>query len=112
MASCDEREVWCLGQLSALCGVHELTLSWWPVSRVIDPIGAGDAFDAGFLSAFLEEPSVNGIPENCLPDVLKEALERANWMGALATQFKGDWEGLPTLAELERIRAGMAEITR
>lgn len=33
-------------------------------------------------------------------------------MGSIAVQFRGDWEGLPTEAELERLRHGAAELTR
>jgi 2-dehydro-3-deoxygluconokinase len=72
----------------------------FPVKQVIDPIGAGDAFAAGFLAAWLEE----------LP--LEKGLRRANLLGALATQFHGDWEGLPTLAEVEQIEAGESGVSR
>lgn len=82
------------------------------VERVADPIGAGDAFDAGFLSSLLDEPHPLEIGPDRLPAALKAALDRANRMGALATQFKGDWEGLPTLAELERMEAGQIEVSR
>ncbi len=70
------------------------------IARVVDPIGAGDAFAAGFLSAWLDE----------FP--LHKCLSRANLTGALATQFHGDWEGLPTLAEVEQIEAGQSSIAR
>ncbi len=58
----------------------------------IDPIGAGDAFDAGFLSARLD-----GLP-------LADQLDRACALGALACLNLGDWEGVPTRAELARFR--------
>jgi 2-dehydro-3-deoxygluconokinase len=61
----------------------------YSVSRIVDTVGAGDAFAAGFLSGYLEGGRVLS------GDVLKAALSRANFMGALATQYKGDWEGLP-----------------
>lgn len=64
------------------------------VERVIDPIGAGDAFAAGFLSVFVEQ----GI--GMTPGGWKSALDRANQMGSAATQFQGDWEGLPRLDDL------------
>jgi 2-dehydro-3-deoxygluconokinase len=82
------------------------------VSRVIDPIGAGDAFDAGFLSVLLDEPSPVILAPDRAESVLKAALDRANLMGALATQFKGDWEGLPTLEELRRIESSAETVTR
>jgi 2-dehydro-3-deoxygluconokinase len=77
-----------------------------PVTKIVDTVGAGDAFAAGFLSAFLE----NGDLEQ--EDNLLRALKRANFMGALATQFKGDWEGLPKKEELIRLLEGGKEITR
>ncbi|RED61749.1 sugar kinase [Cohnella lupini] len=78
----------------------------FPVSRIVDTVGAGDAFAAGFLSGFLE----NG--DLAQGDHLLKALERANFMGSLATQYKGDWEGLPKRAELNRLLSGGREVTR
>lgn len=86
-------------------GVHAPAL---PVTRIVDPIGAGDAFAAGLVSRLLDEEAPFPISE----EVLTAALSRANAMGALATQFRGDWEGLPTRAELERVLAGQREIRR
>ncbi len=59
-----------------------------PVVRVVDTVGAGDAFAAGFISAMLA-----GRP-------VPEAVQRAAWMGARAVQVRGDTEGLPTAVEL------------
>jgi 2-dehydro-3-deoxygluconokinase len=71
-------------------------------------VGAGDAFAAGVLSVLLDEERASDIT---LP-ALQRALQRGNIMGALATQFRGDWEALPKLAELERIEAGHKQIAR
>lgn len=57
----------------------------------IDPIGAGDAFNSGFLCGLLEEKSV------------KEAGEIAGIAGALATESYGDVEGYPTRDIIQRI---------
>jgi 2-dehydro-3-deoxygluconokinase len=81
----------------------------YPIERIVDPIGAGDAFAAGILSILLDEPDWT---ERLSLEQLQAALRRGNLLGALATQFAGDWEGLPTLAEVERIEAGQAKITR
>ncbi|WP_096189911.1 sugar kinase [Evansella halocellulosilytica] len=80
------------------------------VETTIDTVGAGDAFAAGFLSVFLDDEQP--LKSNRLIERLPDALKRANIMGALATQFKGDWEGNPTLSELERIEAGKQHVTR
>lgn len=55
---------------------------------VVDVVGAGDAFVAGYLSAQLD-----GLP-------LAERLHRAVQLGAFCVSTNGDWEGLPTRAEL------------
>lgn len=71
---------------------RERTLKHGPfhISAEIDPIGAGDAFNAGFLSARFD-----GLP-------IKDQLERGCALGALACLTRGDWEGAPTRPELER----------
>lgn len=71
------------------------------VERVIDPIGAGDAFAAGVLSGLLEE----------LP--LEEAVLRGNAMGAMVTMINGDAEGLPSRADLVSFMNGSEDdVTR
>jgi len=57
--------------------------------RVVDSVGAGDAFTAGYLSALLDGLDVPG------------RLARGNAAGAFAVATRGDWEGLPTRAELD-----------
>lgn len=61
--------------------------------RVVDSVGAGDAFTSGYLSAMLDGL---GIPER---------LARGNACGAFAVATSGDWEGLPTRAELDLLAA-------
>jgi len=60
----------------------------FPVSRVVDTVGAGDGFAVGVISALLE-----GLP-------VPAAVQRGAWIGARAVQVRGDTEGLPTRAEL------------
>lgn len=64
------------------------TVSAYPVPKIVDTVGAGDAFAAGLVSGLLES----------LP--LLEAVRRAAWMGARAVQVRGDTDGLPSRAEL------------
>lgn len=69
-----------------------------PVTAV-DTLGAGDAFTAGLLSGLLDDVGPG------------EALRRAVTMGAFAVSTAGDWEGLPTRAELallDRLQPGSA----
>ena len=57
-----------------------------PLPVVIDPVGAGDAFCAGFIAARLEGVDLAG------------ALETANACGAAAAAALGDQTGLPDRA--------------
>ena len=54
----------------------------------VDPVGAGDAFVAGFLSGLLDGVD----PGACL--------DRAVECGAFAVSVHGDWEGSPRRSEL------------
>ncbi|WP_088105780.1 sugar kinase [Halalkalibacter urbisdiaboli] len=60
------------------------------VEKVVDPVGAGDGFAAGFMSGVLD-----GLP-------LAEAVRRGNAVGAIVTTVNGDVEGLPERNEIER----------
>jgi 2-dehydro-3-deoxygluconokinase len=68
--------------------------------QVADPVGAGDAFVAGYLASWLDgaDPAA--------------ALRTANRAGAFAVAVSGDWEGLPTRAELDAFGAGGDPVTR
>jgi 2-dehydro-3-deoxygluconokinase len=70
-----------------------------PIERVVDTVGAGDGFVAGYLSGRLDG----------LDPVA--ATERAANCGALATTVAGDIEGLPTRDDLRRLE-GEGEHTR
>lgn len=65
-----------------------------PVTMVVDPVGAGDAFTAGWIAAQLEGAEID------------EALEVAVACGAAAVAAEGDMSGLPTRAELAHLRSG------
>lgn len=54
----------------------------------VDPVGAGDAFAAGYLSGLLD-----GLP-------VPERLHRGTLCGAACVSTLGDWEGLPHRDEL------------
>lgn len=72
----------------------------FPVSRVVDPIGAGDAFAAGFLAGVLEGGT------------LLECGRLANAMGAFAVTAAGDFEGLPDRRGMDAFLRGQAGISR
>ncbi|WP_346234409.1 sugar kinase [Lysinibacillus telephonicus] len=62
----------------------------FPVKTIVDPVGAGDAFDAGFTHGLLQGKE------------LIECARIGNAMGALVIQQYGDIEGLPTSDVLYR----------
>jgi len=67
---------------------------------VVDPIGAGDAFVAGYLSGILD-----GLAED-------DRLARANTLGAFAVASHGDWEGLPARNELALLALPAGDVVR
>ena len=67
---------------------------------VVDTIGAGDAFVAGYLSGWLEGLS------------FAERLDRGHLLGAFAVGTIGDWEGGPTREELTIAEISGGEVAR
>ncbi|PID24685.1 sugar kinase [Sporosarcina sp. P7] len=67
---------------------------------VIDTVGAGDGFDAGYVYSYLNDLEP------------KEALRFANGVGALVVSVLGDNEGLPYLSEVQSFTSGTKEIER
>lgn len=90
-------------------GGRKVAAEGYRVQQVVDTVGAGDAYASGLLSVFLEDSQAMLDGDEA---ALKKALQRANTLGALATQYRGDWEGFPTLDELNRIIQGGPIVTR
>lgn len=61
----------------------------FPVQKVVDTVGAGDGFDAGFIYGTIRQWPI------------EKTLEFANAIGAMVVQVNGDNEGLPYLEEVE-----------
>lgn len=59
-----------------------------PAERVVDTVGAGDGFCAGFIVGLLKRLGH------------AEAIRLAAAVGSLVVQTEGDWEALPTWAQL------------
>jgi 2-dehydro-3-deoxygluconokinase len=80
-----------LGPEGAYCASRQghATVPGVAVRRVVDTVGAGDAFAVGVISGLLE-----GL---ALPD----AVRRGNLIGARVVQFPGDSDGLPLRRELD-----------
>ncbi|MFV9424163.1 sugar kinase [Microbacterium sp. S1037] len=70
------------------------------VIEPLDTVGAGDAFVAGYLSAWLEDSPT------------EDALVRGNACGAMACLVPGDWEAAATRRDLERFLAGGGDPVR
>ncbi|OFE16024.1 hypothetical protein BA895_21070 [Humibacillus sp. DSM 29435] len=71
----------------------------FPVTAT-DPVGAGDAFAAGFLHAWLDSPSVPG------------ALTTAAITSALCVATRGDSAGLPFADDVTALEAGETDVRR
>ena len=72
----------------------------FPVKKVVDAFGAGDAFCAGVLSGYLDGLS------------LGQTLQRANAIGALVVSAPGNIEAIPDARQVEAFLRGHAEIGR
>jgi 2-dehydro-3-deoxygluconokinase len=66
----------------------------WPLRKVVEPTGAGDAFAAGLIAGLLEGRAP------------AEAGRMAAACGALACTVSGDWEGAPERPALEAMLRG------
>jgi 2-dehydro-3-deoxygluconokinase len=84
---------------AAVINGEQLTSPGFP-ARQLDPIGAGDAFDAGYLAATLW----GSAPE--------KRLRAANAMGAFCVQNLGDYEGLPSRRELDAFLEQIPDLGR
>jgi 2-dehydro-3-deoxygluconokinase len=76
------------------------TVPPFTIPRVVDTVGAGDGFDAGFVAGRLlgRDPW--------------QAAELGNVIGAHALMVEGDYEGYPTMHEAEAFLAGRAKVAR
>lgn len=64
------------------------TVAGFPVTKVVDTVGAGDSFAVGVISALLDGKT------------MKQAARRGNLLGSLTVQVRGDSEALPTRTQL------------
>lgn len=76
------------------------SVPYYKAGHIVDTVGAGDGFCAGFLSGLLKGRG------------LEEAVRLGNLSGSMVIQAEGDWEGLPEWRSVERILSGDGEIER
>lgn len=80
-------------------GAAPIPVTPWPC-HCVEPIGAGDAFNAGFLAGWIQgrDWAICG--------------RMGAIAGAMATETPGDIEGAPTRQQMEKALQGTAEIYR
>lgn len=89
------------GSLGAVAVVDGTAYEVPPVPVVaIDPVGAGDAFAAGYLAGL------------CADEDVEARLSLAAHTGAFAVTVRGDWEGAPTRDELALLDPQADEVAR
>lgn len=69
---------------------EQVEVPFYPAEQVVDTVGAGDAFCAGFLAGIAKGLSS------------LEAVRIASVTGSIVVQTHGDWEALPTWRDVER----------
>ncbi|MFD0588346.1 sugar kinase [Paenibacillus sp. GCM10027627] len=78
----------------------EVSVPFYPADQVVDTVGAGDGFCAGFLA---------GIMKGMSP---VEAVRLASINGSLVVQMRGDWEALPEWDIVEQRMSSKAWVER
>jgi len=86
------------GALSVVSGAAQAVAA--EATTIADQVGAGDAFVAGYLSAYLDRARP--------ADRLKTAVRAA----AFALAVTGDWEGLPSRHDLDQWRSAADGVRR
>lgn len=78
----------------------EQTVPFYKADQVIDTVGAGDGFCAGFLAGISKGMSA------------VEAVRLASINGSLVVQMRGDWEALPEWSVVEQLLLDKAWVER
>jgi 2-dehydro-3-deoxygluconokinase len=76
------------------------SVPYFKVEQVVDTIGAGDGFCAGFIVGLLKEYSH------------VEAVRLGNLIGSMVVQMEGDWEGIPTWEQVEAVLNNVKHVER
>lgn len=88
------------GALAVTAAGEEIGRPALSVEQVVDPVGAGDGFSAGWISARLR-----GADQSA-------AMEAAVACAASVVAALGDMTGLPTQTELEQLAGGREDVAR
>jgi 2-dehydro-3-deoxygluconokinase len=76
------------------------SIPFFKAERVVDTVGAGDGFCAGFIVGVLKGHDH------------AEAVRLGSLMGSLAVQMEGDWEALPTWEQAQAVLQNKASVER
>lgn len=79
---------------------QEDIIPFYPADQVVDTVGAGDGFCAGFLA---------GIMRGMSP---ADAVRLGSISGSLVVQMRGDWEALPEWSSVEQRLSSQAWVER
>ncbi|OUS77973.1 2-dehydro-3-deoxygluconokinase [Paenibacillus sp. MY03] len=79
---------------------EETSIPFYPAEQVVDTVGAGDGFCAGFLAGLMKGMSP------------VEAVRLASINGSLVVQMRGDWEALPEWEVVEQRMSAKAWVER
>ena len=78
--------------------------------RVVDPVGAGDAFVAGFIGTLFNDESTPRVALSQSPEkrkaIFKRAIRVANICGSLTCTRRGDTSAMPNMPEVEHYLGG------
>jgi 2-dehydro-3-deoxygluconokinase len=76
------------------------SVPYFKAEQVVDTVGAGDGFCAGFFVGLLKNYS------------LDEAVKLGNLIGCMVVQMEGDWEGIPTWEQVEAFLNNVKHVER
>ncbi|MDF2960034.1 MAG: PfkB protein [Paenibacillus sp.] len=76
------------------------SVPYFKAEQVVDTVGAGDGFCAGFIVGLLKNYSHT------------EAVRLGNLIGSMVVQMEGDWEGIPTWEQVEAVLNNVKHVER
>lgn len=76
------------------------SVPYFKAEQVVDTVGAGDGFCAGFFVGLLKGYSHY------------EAVRLGNLIGCMVVQMEGDWEGIPTWEQVEAVLNNVKHVER
>lgn len=89
------------GKETLVCdGGDTVSVPYFPVDHVVDTVGAGDGFCAGFISGLLKGYDY------------VESVRLGNLLGSMVIRMEGDWEALPDWKQVRAVLDNKKHIER